>query len=293
MAVMGAIASRIAVGRGYTLNQIDLCSGIGAGFPLAGSRLGTNLIGYGEIDEFCLGILSKRFPTARNLGDVKKTSAILEELDRTDFCQRNEPLLVTASPPCQPFSLRGKRLGSEDERDCIPSILEFIRRIQPDYFLMENVPGLLTCRYKQSTNVYYTEFIGWALDKIGYNLQAIQVGSGSFPCAFKRERVLLVAVANSIKFYQQPPAWIEQVRTVFETAEMANQPRGDRSNVLRARICNSNQLEQPRKQLAGLGVPTRIPGIRQRRQALGNCLDPRIAEIGINRVLLFESLRTV
>ena len=53
------------------LTQLDLCSGVGAGFCLAGLQHGFNLIGTAEIDEYCSGILELRYPGTHNYGDVQ------------------------------------------------------------------------------------------------------------------------------------------------------------------------------------------------------------------------------
>jgi len=49
------------------------------------------------------------------------------------------------SPPCQSFSLAGKRLGKEDKRGILFfNSLEFIQVNNPRYFIFENVKGLLS-----------------------------------------------------------------------------------------------------------------------------------------------------
>ena len=49
------------------------------------------------------------------------------------------------SPPCQAFSLAGKRLGKEDKRGVLFfNSHEFIKKNNPRYFIFENVKGLLS-----------------------------------------------------------------------------------------------------------------------------------------------------
>jgi DNA (cytosine-5)-methyltransferase 1 len=50
--------------------------------------------------------------------------------------------LLSAGPPCQPFSIGGLRLGSEDDRDGLPATIRAIRESKPRAFLIENVRGL-------------------------------------------------------------------------------------------------------------------------------------------------------
>lgn len=59
------------------------------------------------------------------------------------------------SPPCQAFSLAGKRLGKEDQRGILFfNSLEFIKENNPRYFIFENVKGLLS-HDKQDKNAEY------------------------------------------------------------------------------------------------------------------------------------------
>ena len=141
------------------LRQIDLCSGIGAGFPLAGKFTGGfDLYRLCEIDDFAKDILSKRFPGVPIFSDIRTT-----EWD----CNAD---VVTASPPCQPFSIAGKRLGAADERDCLPFVFRAIATIRPRFVAIENVPGLLHCPYMPGyPKGSYFQLIKGAFRELGYN----------------------------------------------------------------------------------------------------------------------------
>jgi DNA (cytosine-5)-methyltransferase 1 len=53
--------------------------------------------------------------------------------------------IYMTSPPCQAFSLAGKRLGKDDKRGILFfNSLEFIQQNKPRYFIFENVKGLLS-----------------------------------------------------------------------------------------------------------------------------------------------------
>ncbi|NUV59998.1 DNA cytosine methyltransferase [Streptomyces sp. CAI-85] len=51
--------------------------------------------------------------------------------------------LLAGGVPCPPFSLAGKRLGEEDERDLFPAALEIIEKLLPKAVMIENVRGIL------------------------------------------------------------------------------------------------------------------------------------------------------
>ena len=50
--------------------------------------------------------------------------------------------LVAGGPPCQPFSVGGKRLAADDSRNGLPQFVRAVAELQPGAFLMENVAGL-------------------------------------------------------------------------------------------------------------------------------------------------------
>ena len=51
--------------------------------------------------------------------------------------------LVAGGPPCQPFSIGGKHLGPDDDRNMWPEAIRAIRELNPRGFMFENVRGLL------------------------------------------------------------------------------------------------------------------------------------------------------
>ena len=71
--------------------------------------------------------------------------------------------LLVADPPCTPWSSGGKRKGLDDPRDCMRPTVELIRLLQPDCYLIGNVPGL---QYESNAKAL-TETIG-TLAQAGY-----------------------------------------------------------------------------------------------------------------------------
>ncbi|MGW2466233.1 DNA cytosine methyltransferase [Streptomyces bauhiniae] len=56
---------------------------------------------------------------------------------------RGELDLLAGGVPCPPFSLAGKRLGKDDERDLFPDALNIIDQLRPRAVMIENVRGIL------------------------------------------------------------------------------------------------------------------------------------------------------
>ncbi len=117
----------------YPFRHGSLFSGIG-GFDLAAEWMGWNNVFHCEINTFCQKVLKYHFPNAATHTDIKQT----------DFSiYRGQCDIVSGGFPCQPYSVAGKRKGSEDDRHLWPEMLRAIREIQPSWIVGENVPGLL------------------------------------------------------------------------------------------------------------------------------------------------------
>lgn len=55
--------------------------------------------------------------------------------------------IVSGGLPCPPFSIAGKQLGADDDRDLFPAMLRIVKAAQPRAILIENVRGILTEKF--------------------------------------------------------------------------------------------------------------------------------------------------
>ena len=55
--------------------------------------------------------------------------------------------LLAGGVPCPPFSIAGKQLGGDDERDMFPAALAIVEAIRPRAVLFENVRGLASVKF--------------------------------------------------------------------------------------------------------------------------------------------------
>lgn len=119
------------------MKYISLCSGIEAA-SVAWRPLGWNPVLFSEIEKFPSQVLKHHFPDVPNLGDMTKLLNNQTFLDA--ICD-----LITAGTPCQSFSIAGLRNGLDSTNGNLA--LEFCRillRKQPEWFVWENVPGVLS-----------------------------------------------------------------------------------------------------------------------------------------------------
>ncbi|MBE9130120.1 MULTISPECIES: DNA cytosine methyltransferase [unclassified Coleofasciculus] len=259
------------------INWADFCSGIGAGFPYAGCRVpGLNLVVTCDTDSYCRDILLSRYKRAACIRDIRAWRAVRQEFGTID--------LFTASPPCTPFSIQGKRKGASDERDCIPALLEAIALSTPRFWCIENVPGLLSCPLRPGAGVgtYFT-FILSEMELFGYDVEWLCVESSHFAAPWRRKRLLMVGFARGI-IPQQPRPWIEQVREYLSCERDSWEGRGIQPGLAGV------EERTPSGVLVPIGVKSGDSVTRRRRGALGNALDPRVANIALRRILYLNSL---
>ena len=113
-----------------------------------------------------------------------------------------------SSPPCQSFSLAGKRLGESDPRGLLFfETLRFINCNKPKYFIIENVKGLLSMDdgevfrnwiqlLGQSENG--NTFMFPHEDSLMYNLHWQVLNTKDYGLPQNRERVFLIGIRNDL-----------------------------------------------------------------------------------------------
>ncbi|HEX5409633.1 MAG TPA: DNA (cytosine-5-)-methyltransferase [Gemmatimonadaceae bacterium] len=109
--------------------------------------------------------------------------------------------LFAGGVPCPPFSIAGKQLGHEDERDLFPAALDLIAQSQPTAVLLENVPGLGKARFAD-----YRDKIRERLTRLGFTFIDWQVlNSSNFGVPQLRPRFILVALKGpAVKRFRWP-----------------------------------------------------------------------------------------
>lgn len=107
--------------------------------------------------------------------------------------------LVAGGLPCPPFSVAGKQLGQQDERNLFDVGVNFVDELRPKAVLFENVKGMLEPRFSD-----YRSWIDARLRKLGYEPGWKLLHASSFGVPQLRPRVALVAVK---KTYSSDFSW--------------------------------------------------------------------------------------
>lgn len=122
------------------MRSLELFTGAG-GLALGLSRAGFRHLAVVERDEHACQTLREN--QRRRVLDMAAWP--IAECAVEDFGYGSIPEnidLLAAGVPCQPFSIGGKHLGHEDERNMFPATLDVIRQVKPKAILIENVRGL-------------------------------------------------------------------------------------------------------------------------------------------------------
>jgi DNA (cytosine-5)-methyltransferase 1 len=107
--------------------------------------------------------------------------------------------LLAGGVPCPPFSVAGKQLGADDERDLFPDALRLVREMKPRAVMLENVRGLADPKFAP-----YREGILSQLDALGYRSAWRLLNASDFGVPQLRPRFILVAL---LKKYANDFAW--------------------------------------------------------------------------------------
>jgi DNA (cytosine-5)-methyltransferase 1 len=113
--------------------------------------------------------------------------------------------LLAGGVPCPPFSVAGKQLGADDERDLFPQALRLVDECEPTAIMLENVSGLSTARFAA-----YRSHILEELHERNYETSWQLVNACDFGVPQLRPRFILVAMtADAYEHFDWPTDSIE------------------------------------------------------------------------------------
>jgi len=104
--------------------------------------------------------------------------------------------MVIGGPPCQSFSLVGKRNPADKRSNMIWSYLEVLEKIKPKLFLLENVTGILSAQNSDGSKVL--DNLIEAFNDKGYQTSIIKLNAADYGIPQKRIRVFIVGSKKNI-----------------------------------------------------------------------------------------------
>jgi DNA (cytosine-5)-methyltransferase 1 len=167
------------------LTAIDLFAGAG-GLSLGLKQAGVHVVAALDNSVDAIETHALNFPG---------TLHIVDDANNVNFESFKRIDIVAGGPPCQPFSVSGKQLGEQDTRDLVPLFIRAVDQMQPRAFLMENVGGLTTTRFRP-----YLEKQVEALRRLGYDVSVAVLDAADYGVAQHRERLFVVGIRGGKKF---------------------------------------------------------------------------------------------
>ncbi len=173
------------------MNVIEICAGAG-GQAIGLEQAGFEVQALVEIDPAACNTLRLNRPTWNIIeGDVKSfTASAYHGIE-----------LVAGGVPCPPFSIAGKQLGAEDERDLFPEAIRIVDECRPYAVMLENVRGLLAPIFTE-----YREQFSKVLKSMGYTTHYKLLHASEYGVSQLRPRVIIVALRSEFSEYFSWPA---------------------------------------------------------------------------------------
>lgn len=174
------------------MRLVSLFSGCG-GLDLGFKREGYDLLWANDFDKDICATYSLNLGNHMHHADITKITD--DEIPECD--------IVIGGPPCQSFSLVGRR-NIEDERGNL--VWEFYRVVKhkrPKVFLMENVTGIKSAKLTDGKKVLDTLVLDF--EKLGYTVRVYTLNAADYGVPQRRKRVFVVGHSGGVAI-DAPPA---------------------------------------------------------------------------------------
>ncbi|QGM80871.1 DNA cytosine methyltransferase [Otariodibacter oris] len=191
----------------YMIDLFSGCGGLSFGFEQAGFEC---IVGV-DIEQSALDSFSHNHMHAKALKlDLSKQ----ESLDIIiDALGRKKIELIVAGPPCQGFSLTGKREENDNRNKLFYSVFKLAERINPRFIVIENVPGIATLYKGRAKEAIMNEF-----KRLGYSVSEKLLYAPDYGIPQIRKRMFFVGTKSREPFEFPPPTHAEKDYVTCEQA---------------------------------------------------------------------------
>ena len=132
--------------------------------------------------------------------------------------------MIVGGPPCQGYSMKGKKLGLNDPRNFLfQEYLNIVKRVQPEVFIIENVKALLT-----TSNGWFRDEIIRSIKKLGYFVEHGILNAADFGVPQSRERAIFICSKDKVILLPKPTVCEKTtVREAISDLAYLNSGEGD------------------------------------------------------------------
>ncbi len=129
-----------------------------------------------------------------------RTPKVKDELYKTIGNQHID--LIVGGFPCQGFSMAGNRVISDPRNSLYLEMLEIVKKVQPDYVVMENVEGLRSMLDGKVETQIINDY-----KEIGYEINVTTLNAADYGVAQQRRRVIFIGNRIGNKNYHPKPLY--------------------------------------------------------------------------------------
>lgn len=203
----------------YKFNAISLFSG-GGGLDLGAAFAGFDVAFASDLEPEHCNTITHNFPKCITLPiDIRELNGkkIRELTGLKNFD------LLAGGPPCQSFSILGKRNSFSDPRGML--VYEYARlviELKPKAFVFENVPGLLNVNGGKD----WKELLQYFREETGYTLYTDKLNAANYGVPQIRQRVFIVGFRDkNIKFSFPIPRYGNPEKLIQKTLDDVLSPK--------------------------------------------------------------------
>ena len=128
--------------------------------------------------------------------DDKIVCADINQVNVNDIPENVD--IIIGGPPCQSFSLAGKRNVTDARGQLIWTYLKILKHVKPKAFLFENVLGLLSAKDDSGAKIF--DNLCAQFHKIGYHVTAKVLNAADYGVPQLRKRVIVVGLRSGEEF---------------------------------------------------------------------------------------------
>jgi DNA (cytosine-5)-methyltransferase 1 len=167
------------------LQTLDLFSGAG-GLALGFEEAGFSTLAGVDIDRSSLETFSHNFPDAKAMEEdlSKPSKSFLVYLEGL----RGQVDVIVGGPPCQGFSIAGKRLIDDPRNLLYKNYIDAVKIVRPKYVVIENVPTIQTLGDGKIAQSIVAD-----LKKLDYLTKVETINAADFGVPQNRRRTFFIA----------------------------------------------------------------------------------------------------
>lgn len=178
---------------------VDLFAGAG-GMTLGFEQAGFDVLASVEIDPIHCATHKFNFPFwhifCKSVVDITGV-----EIRRNSSIGDREIDVVFGGPPCQGFSLMGKRIFDDPRNSLIKNFIHLVIELQPKFFVLENVKGMTLGKHREFISVIINEF-----EQSGYKVRKDYkvLNAAEYGVPQNRERLFLLGCRQDLELPNYP-----------------------------------------------------------------------------------------